>query len=132
VAPRADRGDARSGCCRLTRSDGEFPLEELNQLLGRAQLAQIRSRFDESATLLEEARERARQLGSKTAEARVLALLAIVQHKTHKRFDAIDSVDEAMALMSSVLQGSSIDADIANAGLASPQGTAAAGQRAVR
>jgi hypothetical protein len=101
----------------LTRSDGEFPLEELNQLLGRAQLAQIRSRFDESATLLEEARERARQLGSKTAEARVLALLAIVQHKTHKRFDAIDSVDEAMALMSSVLQGSSIDADIANADL---------------
>ena len=101
----------------ISKSPEPLPVEEINQSLGRANIAQIKNDFETATAWVKQAIEQARASGAKTAEARALGLLAIIQHKTFHLFAAIDTVDEAIALIARVVEGLDIDPDIPSAGL---------------
>jgi tetratricopeptide (TPR) repeat protein len=99
----------------MASSSDVLPHEEVSQLLGRANIAQIKTDFDDAKALVNKACDRAKQAGDRLSEARCLALLAIIQHKTFKLFAAIDTIDEAIAIMENVMDGVASDPDIPNA-----------------
>lgn len=99
----------------LASTSDALPREHFSLTLCRANIAQIKTDFETATTLVNQALESAQSASDRISEARALALLSIIQHKTFKLFAAIDTIDEAIAVMEGVMSGMDTDPDIPNA-----------------
>ena len=99
----------------ISACEEDLPRARIDQALGRAALCQARAQYEPAEQFINEALMPIREMSLSRLEAQALALLAIVLRRKGERFKAIDTIQEAIDLTTSVFENAGVDGRIASA-----------------